>query len=230
MSPAATAPAIEVADLHKSYASGPETLFILRSVNLTVQAGQSVAIMGPSGAGKSTLLHILGTLETPSAGIVRLVGRAPFDLSESELAGFRNQTIGFVFQDHYLLPQCTALENVLIPAIVNAASRAQAAGRARSLLVRFGLAARVHARPAELSGGERQRVAIARALINRPAIVLCDEPTGALDQASGQAVAECLIEAQKTENVALVAVTHNEAFASHFDRVLRLCDGTLAAR
>ncbi|MCX7044656.1 MAG: ABC transporter ATP-binding protein [Candidatus Sumerlaeota bacterium] len=220
-------PAIHVAKLTKSYATARGPVEILRGVDLSVCAGQSVAIMGPSGSGKSTLLHILGTLDRPSSGSVLLSGRDPFALADKALADFRNREIGFVFQEHYLLPQCTALENALVPALVSAADRRQAAERARRLLERVGLAGLMDSPPAMLSGGERQRVAIARALINRPHILLCDEPTGALDQATGEAMADLLREIQRDEAVALVAVTHNESFARRFDRLLRLKEGKL---
>ena len=192
-------PIIQAQNLHKTFSTSRETLFILKDVNLEARRGESVAIMGPSGSGKSTLLHILGTLEAPSAGTVRLAGRDPFAMKEDELADFRNRQIGFVFQDHYLLPQCSALENVLIPALVHPANREETLARARRLLERMGLAGRMDSPPSELSGGERQRVAIARALVNAPGILLCDEPTGALDQATGEAIAECFLDAQRID-------------------------------
>jgi len=222
---------VQVEELRKEYAArrgaAVEKIVVLAGLHLTVRRGDSAAIMGPSGSGKSTLLHILGVLDRPTAGRVRLAGRDPFALSEAEAADFRNRELGFVFQDHYLLPQCSALENVLVPTLVRREERPEAAERARGLLKRLGLGQRMEHRPAELSGGERQRVAIARALINAPKILLCDEPTGNLDQAAGQSIAECLENLQRDDEVALVVVTHNEQFAKRFNRLLRLVGGSL---
>ena len=220
----ASQPMIEARGVEKWYPNG---FHALRGVDLSVSKGEVVVIMGPSGSGKSTLLHILGTLDRPTGGKILLAGRDPFTLTEKALADFRNREIGFVFQDHYLLPQCTALENVLVPSLVSAKNRKQAAERARRLLERAGLAALTDSAPAMLSGGERQRVAIARALVNSPHILLCDEPTGALDQATGDAVADLLCEIKRAESVALVVVTHNESFARRFDHLLRLKEGNL---
>jgi lipoprotein-releasing system ATP-binding protein len=233
-SDAAADMAVQAEDLRKEYPARAESLLVLDDVNLTVRHGESVAIMGPSGSGKSTLLHILGTLDRPTAGRISLAGKNPFELSEKSLARFRNETLGFVFQDHQLLPQCTALENVLIPTLAgntrNAGlgGRRAAAGRARDLLARVGLAQRMDHRPADLSGGERQRVAIARAMINSPRILLCDEPTGNLDAEAGGRVAESFIELQHQEHVALIVVTHNALFASRFDRTFYLRSGRLS--
>ena len=218
---------IEARGLRKTFETRGGHLTVLEDVELELGAGESVAIMGPSGSGKSTLLHILGTLERPSAGTVRLAGRDPFAMSASQLAGFRNAQLGFVFQDHHLLPQCSALENVLIPSLVRTGNRAEAAERARGLLERVGLGERLDYRPSDLSGGERQRVAIARALMNAPKILLCDEPTGNLDRTTGDAVGACFLDAQRGENVALVVVTHDARFAERFDRVLELSAGRL---
>jgi lipoprotein-releasing system ATP-binding protein len=218
---------IEVEALRKEYPAPAGPSVILSGASLTVGRGESVAIMGPSGSGKSTLLHILGTLDRPTAGRVTLDGQDPFSLPEAALADFRNRTIGFVFQDHVLLPQCTALENVLIPTLAAPGDRRAAAGRAGELLETVGLAERRDARPAELSGGERQRVAIARALINRPGILLCDEPTGNLDAATGERIGELFQAIRQAERVAMVVVTHNEAFARRFGRVLHLANGRL---
>jgi len=220
---------VRVEGLRKEYAVREGALVVLDGVDLAVAKGESVAVMGPSGSGKSTLLHILGTLERPTGGRVTLAGRDPFSLPENELASFRNRELGFVFQDHQLLPQCTALENVLIPSLVARGDRGERAERARRLLERVGLAQRMNYRPAELSGGERQRVAIARALIQSPGILLCDEPTGNLDQATGESIVDCFVKLQREECVALIVVTHNERFARRFDRTLHLADGRLAA-
>src|SRR3954447_16322057 len=172
---------LHVEHLGKEYPTRSGALIVLRDINLDLQRGEALAVMGPSGSGKSTLLHILGTLDQPTRGTVRLVGKDPFSLAERDLADFRNRHIGFVFQDHYLLPQCSALENVLLPTLVGHDDRDAVQARARQLLDRVGLAQRLDHRPSELSGGERQRVAVARALIHRPVLLLADEPTGNLD-------------------------------------------------
>jgi len=174
-----------------------------------------VAIMGPSGVGKSTLLHIIGALEEPTCGTVTLAGCNPFCLPDKELAAFRNQSVGFVFQDHCLLPQCSVVENVLIPTLV-ANHRVDYVPRARSLLQQVGLGDRLEHRPAELSGGEKQRVALARALIRRPLLLLCDEPTGNLDRASAAVVASLLLELHRKRENIIVAVTHSVELASSF--------------
>jgi lipoprotein-releasing system ATP-binding protein len=182
--------------------------------------------MGPSGSGKSTLLHILGTLEPPTSGSVTLDERDPFQLPEPELAAFRNREIGFVFQEHFLLPQCSVLENVLAPTLVTKEAGDHEA-RARQLLERVGLADRLDHRPAELSGGERQRAALARALVLAPRLVLCDEPTGNLDAASAGAVADLLLELHASEHAVLIVVTHSEALAERFEERRRLVEGRL---
>ena len=184
--------------------------------------------MGPSGSGKSTLLHVLGTLEPPTSGRVILEGRDPFRLPERELAAFRNRAIGFVFQDHYLLPQCSVLENVLVPTLVSA-ERGDHESRARELLARVGLGERLDHRPAELSGGEMQRAALARALVLRPRLLLCDEPTGNLDAANAAAVADLLLELHASEQAVLIAVTHSHALAERFSDRRRLAAGRLEA-
>ncbi len=182
--------------------------------------------MGPSGSGKSTLLHILGTLDTPTSGSVTLGGRDPFALGDRELAAFRNRELGFVFQDHCLLPQCSALENVLAPTLV-ATSRAGHEARARELLARVGLGDRLDHRPAELSGGEKQRVALARALVLNPRLLLCDEPTGNLDGAAAEAVADLLLELFGREQSVLIVVTHSDGLARRFSDRRRLAEGRL---
>jgi lipoprotein-releasing system ATP-binding protein len=185
--------------------------------------------MGPSGSGKSTLLHILGTLDRPTEGTVSLDGKDPFALPEKELADFRNRHIGFVFQDHHLLPQCSVLENVLIPTLVSSDGRAEAENWARQLLERVGLSDRLDHRPAELSGGERQRVAVARALIQHPVLLLADEPTGNLDRRSAQAVGELLLDLHRREQTVLVVVTHSAELARCFPRQVEMVDGSLQA-
>jgi lipoprotein-releasing system ATP-binding protein len=182
--------------------------------------------MGPSGSGKSTLLNILGTLDAPSAGRLTLVGQNPFALSERELARFRNRHIGFVFQDHHLLPQCSVLENVLIPTLPNRSS-ADAGLRANELLERVGLGGRATHRPAQLSGGEKQRTAIARALINRPSLILADEPTGNLDRRTARDIAALLAAIVEHEETGLIIVTHSEEFARHCGRRYEVVDGSL---
>ena len=218
---------LEVRNLTRDYPTRSGTLSVLRGVDLTLDPGQSLAIMGPSGSGKSTLLYIIGTLDTPTAGTVRLDGTDPFALPETGLAAFRNRSVGFVFQDHHLLPQCTVLENVLIPTLVGTDDPVAVKDRAVKLLDRVGLSARLDHRPAELSGGERQRVAVARALIHRPALLLADEPTGNLDRTSGRAIGVLLLEVAREENAILVAVTHSAELAGTFPRTLLMDDGKL---
>jgi lipoprotein-releasing system ATP-binding protein len=188
---------------------------VLSGVSLVLKRGDAAAIMGPSGAGKSTLLYIAGGLEPPTSGAVTLDGANPYQLGEKELAAFRNRKIGFIFQDHCLLPQCSVLENVLIPTLVGDED-ADAPRRARELLEQVGLADRLDHRPAELSGGEKQRVALARALIRRPHLLLCDEPTGNLDEASAEMVALLLMELHARQQTMLIVVTHSAALAARF--------------
>lgn len=218
-----------VRSLSKSFSSPADELRVLDDISLTLEAGQSAAIMGPSGSGKSTLLNILGTLEPPTAGRVTLDGRDPFALAPAELARFRNARIGFVFQEHHLLPQCSVLENVLLPTLAFG-DNPEGVERARALIARVGLSDRAQHRPAELSGGERQRVALARALINRPALVLADEPTGNLDRGSAERIADLLAELAGPGGVALLVVTHAEPLARRFQRQLELVDGKLQPR
>jgi lipoprotein-releasing system ATP-binding protein len=196
-------------------------LEVLSGVSFSLSRGDAVAIMGPSGSGKSTLLYILGALDPPTSGTVTLDGRNPFELPEKELAAFRNKQVGFVFQDHCLLPQCSVLENVLVPTLV-AESRNGAAERARALLEQVGLKERIEHRPAELSGGEQQRVAIARALVREPLLLLCDEPTGNLDQQSAETVASMLLDLHRSQQTILVLVTHNPSLAARFPMRLDL--------
>jgi lipoprotein-releasing system ATP-binding protein len=218
---------LTVSHLSKDYPTRTGPLPVLRDVNLQLERGEALAVMGPSGSGKSTLLHILGTLDHPTAGDVRLDGKDPFALSEPELADFRNRHIGFVFQDHYLLPQCSVLENVLIPTLVCRGDVVQVEAWARQLLERVGLAQRLDHRPAELSGGERQRVAVARALIQHPVLVLADEPTGNLDRRTAQSVGQLLLDLHREQNTILVVVTHSAELARQFPRQMEMGDGTL---
>lgn len=216
--------------LSKHYPTPSGPLSILENVSLQVDRGQSVAIMGPSGCGKSTLLYVLGALEPPSSGTLTIDGKDPYVLGEREQAAFRGSSIGFVFQDHLLLPQLSALDNVLAPTLVApaGAARAEAASRARDLLAAVGLASRMDHRPAELSGGERQRVAIARALVRQPSVVLCDEPTGNLDRSSAESIADLLAGLTTEQGVTLLVVTHSPALAARFSRRYEVNNRTLA--
>jgi lipoprotein-releasing system ATP-binding protein len=217
-----------VDNVSKEYPTRSGSLSILRSVNLKLDRGDAIAVMGPSGSGKSTLLHILGTLDRPTGGKVTLDGSDPFALPESELAAYRNSRIGFVFQDHHLLPQCTVLENVLIPTLVSKTTQpAETETYARELLKRVGLGERLDHRPAELSGGERQRVAVARALVLKPTLLLADEPTGNLDRTSAHAVGELLLQLHQQERNVLVVVTHSTELAKLFPKRFEMNDGTL---
>jgi lipoprotein-releasing system ATP-binding protein len=217
-------------DVSKSYPTPRGDLAILRNVSLSVERGGAAAIMGPSGSGKSTLLYILGALDPPTSGTVRLDGQDPFALGEREQAAFRNKRIGFVFQDHSLLPQCSVLENVLAPTLVAPPGERDASqdqNRARELLTQVGLDDRLDHRPGELSGGEKQRAAIARALIRQPLLLLCDEPTGNLDRASADNVASLLLDLHARRNTILVVVTHSAALAERFPVRYSMSDGTL---
>jgi lipoprotein-releasing system ATP-binding protein len=216
-----------VENVTKEFPTRGEPLEVLRGVSLELNSGDNAAIIGPSGSGKSTLLSILGTLDRPSTGSVRLDDQDPFALEEAALAAFRNEQIGFVFQDHHLLPQCTALENVLVPLLAQGSAGPDDVAHARSLLTRIGLADRQDHRPAELSGGEKQRVAIARALIRRPLLLLADEPTGNLDRTTAQSVADLLLELQAQERTILIVVTHSSELAQQLARQFELDDGKL---
>jgi len=217
---------LEVRQVSKSYTTPRGPLQILDNVSLSLARGDAVAIMGPSGSGKSTLLYILGALEPPTSGTVTLDGRNPFELPEKQLAAFRNKQVGFVFQDHCLLPQCSVIENVLVPTLV-AESKNGAEARARQLLEKVGLKERIDHLPGELSGGEQQRVAIARALIREPLLLLCDEPTGNLDHHSAETVASMLFDLHRSQQTILVVVTHNPELASKFPLRLALLDRQL---
>jgi lipoprotein-releasing system ATP-binding protein len=221
-------PALVAQTLAKSYpaASGNE-LRVLVDATLSLERGESCAIVGPSGSGKSTLLAILGTLERPTSGNLTLAGVQPFELGEPELAAFRSRHVGFVFQDHHLLPQCTVLENVLVPLLSDGNASAPDVERAAQLIDRVGLAARANHRPAELSGGERQRAAIARALIRKPALLLADEPTGNLDRSTAAAIIELLLDVQREYDAVLISVTHSPALANAMQRQFELDAGRL---
>ena len=228
---------LTLTDVHKSFQTGAlglsgrghggHVVEVLRGVSFDLSAGDSLAILGPSGSGKSTLLHLIGTLDRPTTGRIEIDGEVPHDLAERELAAFRNRRVGFVFQDHHLLPQYTVLENVLVPAMAPSsnADSEEVVDRARELIDRVGLGERLHHRPAELSGGESQRVAVARALIHRPTLLLCDEPTGNLDRETARSVASLLLDLHRQENSILLAVTHSLELASLLDRRFELREG-----
>jgi ABC-type lipoprotein export system ATPase subunit len=223
---------LEIHDLTKCYGApdGGDAVEVLRGLDVRVDEGESVAIVGPSGCGKSTLLNIIGALEPPDAGSVLLAGRDLTKLDEKALATFRNETVGFIFQLHHLLPQCTILENVLVPTLARANGKPAARERAGKLLEAVGLKHRLDYRPGQLSGGERQRAAVARALINRPKVLLADEPTGALDRVNATRLVDLLVELNKTEGVTLIMVTHALELAQRMGRVLELADGKLVER
>jgi len=217
-----------VKSVSKSYDTATGKLEILKQLDLELNRGEALAITGPSGSGKSTLLYILGTLEPASSGSVSLNSQNPFSLGPRELAAFRNQEVGFIFQDHHLLPQCTVLENVLVPTLVEGGATPEKKQLANSLLERVGLADRIGHRPAQLSGGERQRVAVCRALINQPALLLADEPTGNLDLHTAEAIGSLLLDVAREQNTILICVTHSESLADRFPKRAELQEGRLA--
>lgn len=216
---------LRVSEITKTFELGPQTVEVLRGATFELPSDGNLVLTGPSGSGKSTLLHILGTLDTPTSGRVEIAGQNLGDLSETELAHFRNRTVGFVFQDSHLLPQYSVLENVLVPALAFGRAEREDDEWARSLLERVGLADRMHHRPAELSGGERQRVAVARALMNQPRLLLCDEPTGSLDAGTADAIASMLFDLNEQESNMLLVVTHSLDLANRFARHLVLREG-----
>ena len=218
---------LTVENLAKSFPTRAEPLVVLRGVSFELASGQNMAVVGPSGSGKSTLLNLIGTLQRPSEGRVLLDGVDLATLDDPTLAALRNQQIGFVFQDHCLLPQCSVLENVLVPVLAEGKVPPERVERAHMLLDRVGLAERTEHRPAELSGGERQRTALARALINSPSLLLADEPTGNLDRATGERIGRLLVELQAAENRMLIVVTHSRQLAQMMDRRWSLDDGRL---
>jgi len=220
-------PMLVLEHVSRSYPSAADGgLQVLKDINLEVEAGQSVAIVGPSGSGKSTLLNIIGTLDLPTSGSVILDGQDLLKLNEKEQAGIRNRKIGFVFQLHHLLPQCSVLENVLVPTLVNEESHG-AGERARDLLAEVGLAGRLDSRPGRLSGGERQRVAVVRAMINSPKLLIADEPTGSMDRLGAGKLADLLARMNKQHGVTLIVVTHSMPLAERMGRIYELSDGTL---
>jgi len=225
---------LELIHVSKSYGSvtGSEQVSVLEDINLSVRKGESVSVVGPSGSGKSTLLNLIGALDRPDEGKVLFDERDLSNLDDDQLAQIRNREIGFVFQLHHLLPQCTVLENVLIPTLAGGGEgdRKQAKKRACELFGRVGLADRIHHRPGELSGGQRQRVAVVRALINRPKLLLADEPTGSLDRESAEGIGELLVQMNRSEHVALIIVTHSISLALAAERVFELKDGFLKER
>lgn len=209
---------LRISKVSKNFEHFHHTISVLKDISFEAIQSQSLVMTGPSGSGKSTLLHLIGALDEPSSGEIEINGTSLLNLSELELAKFRNKMIGFVFQDHHLLPQYSVLENVLIPTMVFKNMTQDFQKRAIDLLEKIGLSDRISHRPAELSGGERQRVAIARALINQPSIILCDEPTGNLDHATADTVISLLFDLHQTEQNILVVVTHNRDLESRFDR------------
>jgi len=216
-----------VENVTKEYPTPTDPLVVLRGVSLKLAHGEDMAIVGPSGSGKSTLLHVIGTLDSPTSGSVTLEDQDPASLSEPQLARFRNRHIGFIFQDHHLLPQLSVLENVLIPAIAEGRSSPAAIERAQMLIERVGLSDRTAHRPAELSGGERQRVAVARSLIQSPSLLLADEPTGNLDHKNAMAIGQLLLEMQRLEGAMLLVITHSDSLASLLSKTVRLEEGQL---
>jgi lipoprotein-releasing system ATP-binding protein len=220
---------LKVENVSKEYPTPGGALRVLNDVSLSLSRGDAVSIMGPSGTGKSTLLYIIGALEPPTNGSVTLDGHNPFQLNEKRLALFRNQNIGFVFQDHCLLPQCSVLENVLTPTLVSTNSK-DATTRARELLDQVGLSDRLDHRPAELSGGEKQRVSLARALITKPQLLLCDEPTGNLDHKAAEVVASMLLELHRQQQTILIVVTHSAELAARLPTRYELVDQQLSKR
>jgi lipoprotein-releasing system ATP-binding protein len=218
---------LELSRVTKEYEAFPAPAQVLKGVGLRLEPGEAVAIVGPSGCGKSTLLNIMGALDLPTSGSVTFKARDLLQLSPSDAARFRNREIGFVFQLHHLLPQCTVFENVLVPTLVNQTQQ-EAAERARQLLERVGLAERADYRPGQLSGGERQRAAVVRALINRPSLLLADEPTGSLNEEGADNLTALLLELNQEEGMTLVVVTHSPRVAERMERVFELRDGVLS--
>jgi lipoprotein-releasing system ATP-binding protein len=224
---AAAPPVLEARDVHRSFSQGPETLEVLRGVNLSVAAAERIAILGVSGSGKTTFLQIIGGLDRPTSGSVRVDGQDIHELGEAQRGVLRNRTLGFVYQFHHLLPEFSALENVAMPLLVRRLPSAQAQERARAILLRVGLGERLDHRPHQLSGGERQRAAVARALVTQPKLVLADEPTGNLDGANARQVFELMLELNRERGTSLVVVTHDTRIAARMDRALTLEGGVL---
>jgi len=222
--PSAT-PLLEARAVHKSYWLGDKEIHVLRGASFALQPGEMASLVGPSGVGKSTFLHVIGTLDPPTSGDVVFDGRPWSQMSEEELALFRNRTVGFVFQFHYLLPEFTALQNAAMPGLINRLGRDEAEERSREMLDIVGLRHRLDHKPGELSGGEQQRVALARALVQKPRLLLADEPTGNLDEATGEGIHQLLVELNQKLGIAAIVVTHNPRLAERMPRRLRLQDG-----
>src|SRR5881398_1666151 len=220
-------PLVQAIELEKRYVDGPAVVSVLEGLDLDIEPGARIAIVGESGVGKSTLLHLLGALDRPTAGRILFDGDDVFARREPDLAGFRNREVGFVFQFHHLLPDFTALENVMLPALIAGEAFRDASSRATALLERVGLRERLAHRPGQLSGGEQQRVAVARALVRRPKLLLADEPTGNLDPATGEDVQQLMFELNQEHGAALVVATHNDRLAAAMGRTLRLAGGAL---
>jgi len=218
---------IQVTDLYKSFPMGEQTLPVLKGINLTIQRGELIAVVGASGAGKSTLLHIIGLLDRPTKGTVQFEGQDLFGFSESAQAEFRNKRIGFVFQFHHLLPEFTALENACMPALIQRRQPNEVENEAIAILKEVGLGERLHHKPGELSGGEQQRVAVARALLQKPDLVLADEPTGNLDTHTGEALFSLMRELNKARGTTFVIVTHNDKLSAQADRIVHMQDGQI---
>lgn len=222
-------PVVVLQGVHKSYPMANGELPVLKGIDLEILEGEFVVIVGMSGVGKSTLLHLMGALDRPTSGDIQINGRRLNDLKEDEAARLRNERVGFVFQFHHLLPEFTALENVMIPALIAGKSEDEAGARATQLLTRVNLSERLSHRPSELSGGEQQRVAVARALMNFPSVVLADEPSGNLDRISSDQLHDLLLELSRSHKQTFVVVTHNEALAERADRVIRMYDGRVSS-
>jgi len=216
---------ISAKNISKSFFQGEKELQVLKGIDLNVQQGEALCILGGSGAGKSTLLHILGTLDTPSAGNVYFKGENLFSKNDEDLAKFRNKHLGFIFQFHHLLSEFNALENIMMPARIDGVSKQDCKARAEELLEQMGLSDRATHYPTELSGGEKQRIAIARALMQSPDIILADEPTGNLDSANGRVIRDLFLDLQRRLNLTIIVVTHDQKFASSFPKTLHMKDG-----
>ncbi len=218
-------PLLDARGLHKSYWLGEKEIHVLRGASFSLRAGEMASLVGPSGVGKSTFLHVVGTLDPPTAGNVLYDGQDAFEMGEEQLARFRNRNVGFVFQFHYLLPEFTALQNTAMPGLISRLSRDEAEGVAREMLELVGLSHRLDHRPGELSGGEQQRVALARALVLKPRLLLADEPTGNLDEATGEGIHQLLLDLNRRLGIAAIVVTHNPRLAERMPRRLRLHEG-----
>ena len=219
------APLVEAREVHKSYWLGEKEIHVLRGASFSLGGGEMASLVGPSGVGKSTFLHVIGTLDPPTRGSVLFDDRDAFAMTEEELAAFRNRSIGFVFQFHYLLPEFTALENTSMPGLISRLPREQAEAQAKEMLEIVGLEHRLDHKPGELSGGEQQRLALARALMLKPRLLLADEPTGNLDEATGEGIHQLLVELNQRLGIAAIVVTHNPRLAERMPRRLRLAEG-----